>query len=114
MGVHITRIKELLGHANVATIQMNTMLTMKDSTMKALTSTLFRPYAFADHPFLSFLFFFLAALGFVHGISDISTALFRGIFVDGPRMTGIIFIVSLLISAVRYYEQKKNRNESTQ
>ena len=82
--------------------------------MKTITSSLFQPFAIAEHPIRYFVLFFLMALGFVHLASDISAAFFNGIFEDGPRMTLMVFALSLLISISRYFEQKKERSNSTQ
>ena len=82
--------------------------------MKTLSSPLFQPYASADHPFLYFLFFFFSALGLVHVASDLSVEFFNSIFTDGPDMTVIVFIISLLLSITRHYEQKKEKNATHQ
>lgn len=82
--------------------------------MKTLTSTLFQPFAAAEHPVRYFVLIFLMGLGIVHLASDLSTAFLNGIFTAGPKMTLIVFMLTLLISVSRYYEQKKERKQSTQ
>jgi hypothetical protein len=81
--------------------------------MKTITSPLFQPFAITEHPVRYFIFFFLMALGVVHLASDISRSFFNGIFVDGPQMTLMVLLLSILISVSRYYEQKKERSKTT-
>ena len=83
--------------------------------MKTLiTSHLFRQFVVVEHPFLYFVSIFLMGLGLAHLASEISMAFLNGIFIDGPRMTLMILILVLCISISRYYDQKKEKNKSTQ